>query len=131
MTEEAGSLLKWSLRIYGIMGMIYGVVFLFFPGGYIAFSGSEPVAYVWMRWPGGMLIAYGMGIFLLSRRPAGQGLFVTTAASAASLMALALGYSMLVGEYTSRFSSILVATTINVVAAAFLWYAKGQSKEIL
>jgi len=131
MAGEASALLKWTLKIYGTIGVVYGAVFFFVPGAYIAFSGADPVAYGWMRWPGGMLMAYGLGIVLISRKSEGQGLFVATAARAATLMGLALLYTMIAGEYTSRLSSVIVAMAINLVGAACLWYGRAQSREAL
>ena len=131
MGNETGSLLKWTLRIYGIIAIIYGAVFLFFPGEYISFSGADPVVYGLFRWPGGMLIGFGLGVFLLSRNPAKQGLFVTTAAMVASLIGLALFYTIFAGEYTQRVSGIFVGASINLVAGALLWFSRMQNKDAL
>jgi len=131
MGNEVGSLLKWTLRIYGFIGVFYGLFFLLFPAGFMAFSGSEPVAFSWVRWPGGALVGFGLGCMLLSRNPAKQGLFVTTAGIFSSLIGLALLYNILAGEYTARFSSVLVPATINIVAAVLIWFGRFQSKDAL
>jgi hypothetical protein len=131
MGNEVGSLLKWSLRIYGTIGVIYGLIFLLFPAGFVAFSGSEPVAFSWVRWPGGALVGFGLGCALLSRNPSKQGLFVTTAGIFSSLVGLALLYNIVAGEYTSRFSSVLVPAVINLGAAILIWIGRAQNKDKL
>ena len=132
MRNEVGSLLKWSLKIYGLIGVIYGLVFLLFPAGYIAFSGADPSpAYVYLRWPGGTLVAFGLGSILLSKNPARQGLFVTTAGMYSSLLGLALLYSLVAGEYTSHTRSMVIPIVINLVAAAFIWIGRSHNKEVL
>ena len=131
MGNEVNSLLKWALKIYGVIGVIYGAVFLLFPAGYIAFSGADPIAYVYLRWPGGALVAFGLGCILLSKNPARQGLFVTTVGMYSSLLGLALLYSLLAGEYTAHLRSVIIPIVINLVAAAFIWFGRSQNKEVL
>ena len=131
MGNETGSLLKWALKIYGIIGLIYGLVFLLIPGGYLAFSGADPIAYVYLRWPGGTLVALGLGTIMLSKNPARQGIYVTTVAMYSSLLGLALLYSLLAGEYTSRTTSMLIPIVINLVAATCIWIGRSQNKEVL
>ncbi len=131
MGNEIGSLLKWTLRVYAIIGIVYGAIFLLIPGQYIAFSGAEPVAFGWLRWPGGMLAGFAFGVLLLSRNPFKQGLFVTTTALIASMIGLSLLYTMITGEYTMRFSSILVAATINLVCGTLMWVGLSQNREAL
>ena len=82
MRNEAGALLKWSLKIYGIIGVIYGAAFLLFPAGYVAFSGADPApAFVYLRWPGGTLVALGLGrVGRPNSRSSGEGLPVWKAA---------------------------------------------------
>jgi len=124
-------ILKWSLRIYGIIAVIYGLVFLLFPGGYIAFSGADPVAFGWLRWPGGTLLGLGVGTVLLSRDPSRQSLFVTTVAMVASLIGLALLYTLIAGEYTLRVQSLVIPIVLNLTAAGMLWWSRSRNKEAL
>ena len=132
MGNDVGALLKWTLKIYGLIGVIYGAVFLLFPEGYLTFSGADPApAYVYLRWPGGTLVAFGLSCLLVSKNPARQGLFVTTAGMYSSLLGLALLYSLLAGEYTSHLRSMIIPIVINLVAAAFIWIGRSQNKEVL
>ena len=53
--------LKVVLVIYAIVSLVYGFGFLFTPGMLVSMAGGEPVDFAWLRWPGGVLIALGIG----------------------------------------------------------------------
>ena len=55
---------------------------------------GEPVFHGWLRWSGGVIIAFGIGAILTYLKPKGQGIFVTTIA----IGALLAGVAMLCGS---------------------------------
>ncbi len=59
--------LKVVLVIYAIVSLVYGLGFLFTPGMLVSMAGGEPVDFAWLRWPGGVLIALGIGALLVFR----------------------------------------------------------------
>lgn len=131
MNDRGTKNLIWVLRIYGAIGIVYGLVFLLYPGGYAEFAKMQAVDLAKIRYPGGILIAIGYGALQTSKNPEKQGIMVTTLAIAASLIGISLLYSHLVGEYTGSTSAIVPPAVINLLFGALLWGTRQQAKDVL
>lgn len=131
MTNEEAKALVWVLRIYGAIGVIYGLFFLLLPGAYAEFAKMQAVDLAKIRYPGGVLIAIGYGALQASKNIEKQGIMVTTLAIASSLIGISLLYSHLVGEYSGATSAILPPAAINLLAGALLWGTRQKAKDIL
>ncbi|MFQ5899562.1 MAG: hypothetical protein ACE5JN_15140 [Candidatus Methylomirabilia bacterium] len=129
--SDAANPLKVVLVIYAIVALVYGLGLFFVPGTLVTMADAQPVDFGWLRWPGGMLIALGIGALLVLRSPAKQGLFVMTIASGNLLSGLALLYSWLVQEYSGATWFIATPTVIVLVVSALLWWARYHAREIL
>jgi hypothetical protein len=129
--QQGATMLKVVLVIYAIVMLVYGLSFLFIPGLYVGMAGANPVDYGWLRWPGGVLIALGIGALLVMRKPAKQGVFVTTIALGTSLAALGLLYPWIAHEYTGNPGSIAVPTIILLILAVLLWWSRMQARKML
>jgi len=132
MTNDNGArTLKVVLVIYTIVVWVYGLCFFFIPGVMVKISGGNPVDSGWLRWPGGTLIALGIGALLVRRNPAKQGIFVLTMSLGTLLSGLALLYSWIVHEYSAGTWFIALSTIVVLVLSALLWWSRQKAKAIL
>jgi hypothetical protein len=130
--DDAMGTLKGVLLASAVVQLFYGFVLLFIPATYLTFTGANTVELGWLRWPGGILIAVGIGTYRVSHTPAKQDVFVTTVILGNLLAGLAMLYTWLAGEYSGNTVSIIAAPTVITLAiAALLWWARGKVKNIL
>jgi hypothetical protein len=123
--------LKCVLVIYTIVVWVYGLWLFFIPGVMAKIAGGNPVDLGWLRWPGGILIAFGIGALLVRRNPAKQGIFVLTISLGTLLSGLALLYSWIVHEYSAGMWFIALSTIIILVLSGLLWWGRQKAKAIL
>jgi len=132
MTNNDGAkTLNVALVVYTIVVWVYGLCFFFIPGVLVKISGGNPVDSGWLRWSGGILIAFGIGALLVRRNPAKQGIFVLSISLGTLLSGLALLYSWIVHEYSAGMWFIAVATIVVLVVSALLWWGRQKAKAIL
>ena len=132
MTNDNGTkTLKVVLVIYTIVVWVYGLWLFFIPGVMAKMSGGNPVDLGWLRWPGGILIAFGIGALLVRRNPAKQGIFVLSISLGTLLSGLALLYSWIVHEYSAGMWFIALSTIVVLVLSALLWWSRQEAKAIL
>ena len=129
--KQGAAMLKVVLVIYAVVVLVYGLSFLFIPGVLTDMAGGDPVDYSWLRWPGGVLIALGIGALVVMRKPAKQGVFVTTIALGCSLAGLALLYSWIISEYSGATWFIAVPAVIVLALAVLLWWSRAQARKML
>ncbi|MCK5137814.1 MAG: hypothetical protein KAR19_18655 [Bacteroidales bacterium] len=101
------------------------------PDSLVELSGSEPVFHGWMRWPGGILIALGMGAILVYLKPKGQGIFVTTIAIGALLAGLALLWAWISIEQEVNVWFTALPTIVLLALSGLLWWSRQEAKSIL
>jgi hypothetical protein len=132
MTNNDGAkTLKVVLVIYTIVVWVYGLWLFFIPGAMVKISGGNPVDLGWLRWPGGILIAFGIGALLVRSNPAKQGIFVLSISLGTLLSGLALLYSWIVHEYSAGMWFIALSTIVVLVLSALLWWGRQKAKAIL
>lgn len=120
------------LRIAAIIAILYGLSFLLAPEMQFQMS-QDPsgIGAGWVRWAGGALIGFGVLQWLASADPAKQRPVVIGAIVTDALIALALLYSALSGEYQGVAWYIWVPILISAAfVAAFCWLA-GKYKAVL
>ena len=125
------TLLKVALVILAVVSIIYGLGYLIVPGAMVTLSGANPVDFGWLRWPGGVLIALGIGALMVFRKPEKQGIFVFMSALSTSLAVLAKLCSWIMGEYTESTIFIVVPIIILLVISCLLWWGRQRAKGIL
>ena len=132
MSEKKNQLLKVSLVLSAIILLVYGVVYLFFPGFQIKMTGGEPIPSFWINWFGGLMIAVGVGCILVIRNPAKQGILVTVVLIASIVTALAL-YQQVIFSWDDSYNMLntLIPAIVLTVMSILLWLSLRQSKEIL
>jgi len=132
MAQKSNSaLLRVVLVIYAIVALIYGIGFLIVPGVWVRMSESGPVDYGWLRWPGGIIIAFGIGALMVFRKPEKQGVFVFSVALATLLAGLGLLASFILKESSGTMMFIVVPIVLLLVLSGLLWWGRKRAKTIL
>ena len=131
MTQSKNmGLLNIALIFYIVIVLVYGVLFLFVPQLLAEASGGEPVASSWLRWPGGVLVALGIGAILVYRNPSKQDAFVVTIACGTLFSGLALLYALFF-EMTGEIWFTALPVIILFINSGLLWLGRNQAKDIL
>jgi hypothetical protein len=125
------TLLKVTLVILAVVTIIYGIGFLIVPGTMVTLSRGNPVNFGWLRWPGGVIIALGIGALMVFRKPEKQGIFVFVSALSTLLAGLGLLCSWIMKEYTESTLFIAVPTILILVISFLLWWGRQRAKGIL
>jgi uncharacterized membrane protein len=125
------TLLRVALVILAVITIIYGIGFLIVPGTMVTLSRGNPVNFGWLRWPGGVIIALGIGALMVFRKPEKQGIFVFMSALSTLLAGLGLLYSWIMKEYTESTLFIAVPTILILVISCLLWWGRQRAKGIL
>ena len=123
--------LKFSLIVFAVIALVYGLGLLFVPGLLVKLSGGNSVEFSWLRWSGGIIIALGIGALMVSSKPEKQGIFVTSMALATLFAGLGMLYSWIMQEYTGATWFIALPTCLMLVLSGLLWWGRGQAKGIL
>ena len=61
--------LKFALMIAAIVSLVYGLGFLLIPNTLVKLSGGSLVEAGWLRWPGGLIIAWAIGTLIVYSKP--------------------------------------------------------------
>jgi hypothetical protein len=123
--------LKVTLIILAVISFVYGFCFLFVPGLLVSLSKGNPVELGWLRWPGGVIIALGIGSLMVSSKLEKQGIFVTSMALSTSFSGLGMLYSWIMKEGSGAIWFTALPTCILLALSGLLWWGRGQAKGIL
>jgi len=123
--------LKVTLIILAVISFVYGFGLLFISGILVKLDGGNPVEFGWLRWPGGVIIALGIGALMVSSKPEKQGIFVTSMALATLFAGLGMLYSWIMQEYSGATWFTALPTCLLLVLSCLLWWGRGQAKGIL
>ena len=132
MAEKSNSgILKIALLIYAVVCLIYGLGFFIVPDSLVELSGGEPVFHGWLRWSGGVIIAFGIGAILTYQKPKGQGIFVTTIAIGALLAGVAMLWALISIEEGANVWFTALPTIVLLALSGLLWWSRQKAKNIL
>ncbi len=132
MAEKSNSrFLKFSLIIYALVCLIYGLGFFVVPDSLVELSGGDPVYHGWLRWSGGVLIAMSIGAILVYLKPKGQGIFVTTIAIGTLLAGLALLWAWINIEEGVDVWFTACPTIVLLAVSGLLWWSRQAAENIL
>ena len=84
-----------------------------------------------MRWPGGVIIAFGIGALMVFRKPEKQGIFVFSIALASLLAGLGLLTSLILNESSGTMMFAVVPIVLMLVVSGLLWWGRQRAKTIL
>ncbi len=121
-------LLKVAFVIFGVVALLYGILFLLVPQSLVSISGSEPVPSGWLRWPGGILVALGIGAFLALKNLSGQETFAITISLVTLLSGLALLFSLIFERVTTVWFTI-TPVIINLAVSVLFWICLKKPSE--
>ena len=124
-------ILKIALMIAFITFGVYGIIIFFLPGLLVKMSGAPMIELFWVRWAGGVLIAFAVGIIQVHRNPANQDMFIVSLALASLLNTMAHVISMLLGDYSGATWFIVLPTLLTLVIAVLLLWGRHKAKDIL
>jgi len=132
MAEKSNSgILKIALLIYAVVCLIYGLGFFIVPDSLVELSGGEPVFHGWLRWSGGVIIAFGIGAILTYLKPKGQGIFVTTIAIGTLLAGVAMLWALISIEEGANVWFTALPAIVLLALSGLLWWSRQKAKNIL
>jgi hypothetical protein len=123
--------LKFALMIAAIVSLVYGLCYLLVPSILAKLAGGSPVEASWLRWSGGVIIAWAIGALMVYSKPEKQNIFVTYLALAHLLSGLGLLYSWIMQEYSGATWFIAIPTCLILILSALLFWGRGKAKGIL
>ena len=124
-------MLKLALIIITIVSLVYGLAYLLITSSLVNYSGGNLVEASWMRWSGGVIIAWAIGTLMVYSNPEKQKIFVTYLALAHLLAGLGLLYSWMMQEYSGATWFIAIPTLLLLILAVLIFWGHNQAKEIL
>jgi hypothetical protein len=130
MTKSEAKTASTIFYLAALVGAVYGLLFLLLPEYQLQLSQDPgvPPNPGWVRWSGGILIGIAVAAWLAAAAPERQGALITGFGVVYALIALALLYSTLSGEYQGAQWFIWVPIVINVaLAAAMAWLFTKQA----
>ncbi len=125
------ALLRVVLVIFAVIAIVYGLGFLIVPGILVTLSGANPVEFGWLRWPGGVILAVGIGTLMVVGKPEKQGIFVTASALVTLFAGLGLLYSWIMNERSGSTMFIAIPTVLNLVLSGLIWWGRQRAKGVL
>ena len=123
--------LKFALMVAAIVSLVYGLCYLLIPSTLVKLSGGNLVEASWLRWSGGVIIAWAIGALMVYSKPEKQNIFVTYLAFAHLLSGLGLLYSWIMQEYSGATWFIAIPTCLLLVLSVLLFLGRNKAKGIL
>ena len=123
--------LKFSLLVVAIIGLIVGLGYFFVPAMMLKLTGGNSVDFALLRLLGGIFIALGIGTLMVYSKPEKQGIFVFTTALSQLLAGLGMLYSWIRHEYVVATWFIAVTTCLILVMSALVFWGRSKAKGIL
>lgn len=131
MEKKKGlSFLRFSLGLYVLVVLVYGLGYAFFSAHLVEMSGSDPVPAGWLRWSGGVLIALAIGAMMVMAKPEKQRIFVRTIALGCLFTSIALFYGW-VSEPVGEMMFTAVPAILTLLMCILLIWSCNMAKDIL
>jgi len=128
-TRSDSNTARTIFYVVAVLMAIYGLGLLVFPQAMFTLSDDPgvPANPGWVRWGGGLLLGTAIAAWLAASNPESQRPLIVGLATAFTLIALALLYSTLVGDY--RGSQLLSWLQIlgNGALAGVMWWISSRS----
>ncbi len=122
--------LKSVLLAGGILAIIYGLMFVLIPQTIVRMSGEQdPVYSGFLRWPGGVLVAIGIGTLMVLRKTQNQRIFVITLALVTLFAGLSLSFSLF--DMDDKYLFIAIPAFILLLISTLLWISQWKSRDYL
>jgi len=115
--------------VAAIIGTVYGLGFLLWPD--LMFNLSQdpgvPANPGWVRWSGGFVLGMSVTAWLAAGNPQSQRPIVVGFATAFTLVALAMLYSTVAGEYQGAQWFVWVPIVLSAAIGAGMWWLSTKS----
>lgn len=122
--------LRSVLLVAGICAFVYGLAFVLIPQTMVRMSGEQdPVYSGFLRWPGGVLMAIGIGTLMVFRKPQNQRIFLITIALVTLFAGLAISFSLF--DMDDQYFFIAIPAFSLLLISALLWICQWIAKDIL
>lgn len=129
--NENVKMLKIVLLIAAAVSLFYGFGFLFFPSMLVKMSGGMLVEASWLRWSGGVLVAWAIGTLMVFSKPEKQHIFLTSLTHAHLLAGLGLLYGWIRQEFSGATWFIAVPACLLLIIAILLIWSRKLAKGVL
>lgn len=129
--ENSSAVLKAALIIYAVVALVYGIGFLIVPEVWVRMSEGAPVDFGWLRWSGGVIMAFGIASIMVYRKPEKQGPFVFAIALATLLSGIGMLISLIFQEYSGTTMFIVIPIVLMFVISGLLWWGRQQARGVL
>ena len=127
-SKKGLSLLRFSVAIYALIALVYGVCYLFIPEKLVELAGGDPVPAGWLRWAGSTLIALAIGSVMVIANPVKQQIFIRTIALGSLFVGLTLVYQWVfetIGEVWFTAAPAVVLLVVGVLLIISCRNARG------
>lgn len=115
--------------VVAVVMAIYGVGLLLFPQ--VMFNISDdpgvPPNPGWVRWAGGLLLGTALAAWLAANNPESQSPLAVGLATAFTLVALALLYSTLIGDYRGELWLSWLHIVGGAILAVVMWWLSAKT----
>ena len=122
--------LRSVLLAGGILALVYGLALVLMPQTMVSMSGEQDQVYSGiMRWPGGVLVAIGIGTLMVFRKPQNQRIFIITMALVTLFTGLSFSFTLF--DMDDKYIFIAVPAFLLLLISTLLWICQWTAKDIL
>ena len=122
--------LRSVLLAGGILALVYGLALVLIPQTMVSMSGEQDQVYSGiMRWPGGVLVAIGIGTLMVFRKPQNQRIFIITMALVTLFTGLSFSFTLF--DMDDKYIFIAVPAFLLLLISTLLWICQWTERDIL
>ncbi len=130
MNQKNHRFLKSVLLAGGVLAVVYGLAFVLVPQTMVKMFGEEdPVYSGFLRWPGGVLVAIGIGTLMVFRKPQNQRIFLITLALVTLFAGLSLSLSVF--DMNDKYLAVAMPAFFLLLISGLLWISQWKSRDYL
>ena len=122
--------LRSVLLAGGILALVYGLALVLIPQTMVSMSGEQDQVYSGiLRWPGGVLVAIGIGTLVVFRKPQNQRIFIITKALVTLFTGLSFSFTLF--DMDDKYIFIAVPALLLLLISTLLWICQWTERDIL
>jgi len=122
--------LRSVLLAGGILALVYGLALVLIPQTMVSMSGEQDQVYSGiLRWPGGVLVAIGIGTLMVFRKPQNQRIFIITIALVTLFTGLSFSFTLF--DMDDKYIFIAVPALLLLLISTLLWICQWTERDIL
>jgi len=122
--------LRSVLLAGGILALVYGLALVLIPQTMVSMSGEQDQVYSGiLRWPGGVLVAIGIGTLMVFRKPQNQRIFIITMALVTLFTGLSFSFTLF--DMDDKYIFIAVPALLLLLISTLLWICQWTERDIL